>query len=232
MIDNNFFIFIAIVIVIFLIYNLNKPNNKLILNSNEHFEDNLENISSNNIPEIKQYITKDVKKLAPTINSNNNISSSNYNPNLNNDNEYLNSNYLDLQFNKSQDEPQSNINPNISNIHYAADFGSGYSLGVDSKDPNLKKYMSQAPPEKTQIISDDLLPQQNEDWFETPLIGTKVDDANLLADAIFKVGVDTVGQTRKNPSYDIRGTIANPKFAISPWNNSSWEPDNNLKPLC
>ena len=49
----------------------------------------------------------------------------------------------------------------------------------------------------------EILPKKNESWFETPSVGTKIDDANLLADALFKVGVDTVGSTRKNPSYDI-----------------------------
>ncbi len=29
-----------------------------------------------------------------------------------------------------------------------------------------------------------------------------------------------------------RGTIANPKFSVSPWNNSTYEPDYNIKPLC
>jgi hypothetical protein len=235
MIDNNFFIFIAIVIVIFLIYHLNKPkdsvipNNKLFLNSNNETFDQSNNIDNNSPVNFVSNISTDVKKLAPASldNINDNIIQE---PNIMNDSVYLNSVNLDKQY--SQDIYNSNINPNMSNMHYAADFGSGYNLGVDTLDPNLKKYMAQAPPEKTQIISDDLLPQQNEDWFETPLIGTKVDDANLLADAIFKVGVDTVGQTRKNPAYDIRGTIANPKFAISPWNNSSWEPDNNLKSLC
>ena len=46
------------------------------------------------------------------------------------------------------------------------------------------------------------------------------------------IGVNTVGQSLKNASYDIRGTIANPKFAVSPWNNSTYEPDTNIKPLC
>jgi hypothetical protein len=113
-----------------------------------------------------------------------------------------------------------------------AQAGEGYNLGVDSKDPRLDKYFKQAPPPKAPIISDDLLPKKNENWFETPSVGSKLDDANLLADAIFKVGVDTIGNTKKNPSYDIRGTIANPKFPISPWNNSSYEPDNNLRSLC
>jgi len=119
-----------------------------------------------------------------------------------------------------------------STVRSGADFGQGFSLGINSTDPALAKFTSQAPPQKTPLISDDLLPKKSENWFETPSVGTKIDDANLLADAIFKTGVDTVGSTRKNPSYDMRGNIPNPKFPVSPWNNSSYEPDNNLKGLC
>ncbi len=36
----------------------------------------------------------------------------------------------------------------------------------------------------------------------------------------------------KNASYDIRGAVAVPKFSISPFNNSTIEPDYNIKPLC
>jgi hypothetical protein len=82
------------------------------------------------------------------------------------------------------------------------------------------------------LTSGDLLPgKSNEKWFENPDVGIKIEDANLLSDAVQKVGVDTVGQTRKNPSYDIRGTVPCPKFQISPWNNSTTEPDYNLKSL-
>jgi hypothetical protein len=59
-----------------------------------------------------------------------------------------------------------------------------------------------------------------------------IDDANLINTERYIIGVNTVGQSLKNASYDIRGTIANPKFSISPWNNSTYEPDYNLKPLC
>ena len=44
--------------------------------------------------------------------------------------------------------------------------------------------------------------------------------------------VTTINCTLKNPSHDIRGTIANPKFVVSPWMQSTIEPDNNLKSLC
>ena len=85
---------------------------------------------------------------------------------------------------------------------------------------------------KDKLSSSDLLPGKSEQkWFENPDVGIKIEDANLLADAVQKVGVDTVGQTKKNPSYDIRGTVPCPKFQISPWNNSTTEPDYNLKSL-
>ena len=144
---------------------------------------------------------------------------------------FISENTLNNQYNNNLKGSPSTV-ANIDEDNYAAEYGDVYSLGVNTKVPNLAKYMVQAPVEKQNLISDDLLPKQNESWFETPNVGTKVDDANLLADALFKVGVDTVGSTRKNPSYDIRGTISNPKFPVSPWNNSSYEPDNNLKSLC
>ena len=48
----------------------------------------------------------------------------------------------------------------------------------------------------------------------------------------YVIGVDTVGQSLKNATWDLRGTIANPKYSVSPWNNSTYEPDYNLKALC
>lgn len=108
-----------------------------------------------------------------------------------------------------------------------------YTLNVNINDPINSRFAQQSSQEKPKLTSNDLLPgKPTEKWFETPDIGTRIEDANLLSDAIMKVGVDTVGQTRKNPSYDIRGTIPCPKFAVSPWNNSTYEPDINIKPLC
>ena len=59
-----------------------------------------------------------------------------------------------------------------------------------------------------------------------------VDDDKLINTERYIIGINTVGQSLKNGSHDIRGTIANPKFSVSPWNNSTYEPDYNIKPLC
>lgn len=107
------------------------------------------------------------------------------------------------------------------------DYGDATSTNYTLNDNTIEQKNSQQ-----KLTSNDLLPgKSNANWFENPDVGIKIEDANLLADAIQKVGVDTVGQTRKNPSYDIRGTVPCPKFQISPWNNSTTEPDYNLKSL-
>ena len=81
----------------------------------------------------------------------------------------------------------------------------------------------------------DFLPHEiNDEWFETDfsLAKYQLNDDKLINTDRYIIGINTVGQSLKNASYDIRGTIPNPKSIISPWNNSTYEPDFNLKPLC
>ena len=78
-----------------------------------------------------------------------------------------------------------------------------------------------------------LLPQENNpDWFDVPDGKYNLDNDKLINTDRYVIGVNTVGQSLKNASYDIRGTIPNPKFTVSPWNNSTYEPDYNIKPMC
>jgi hypothetical protein len=129
---------------------------------------------------------------------------------------------------------ESKFGPSDTRPRDLADPKSNFLLGVNIRDPQNSKFSAQAPPEKPKLLSKDLLPAPisgPNKWFETPEVGVKVEDANLLADAITKVGVDTVGSTRKNPSYDLRGNMPCPKFVVSPWQNSSYENDINLKSL-
>jgi len=81
----------------------------------------------------------------------------------------------------------------------------------------------------------DFLPQEiNNKWFDTDFSQAKhnLNDDKLINANRFVIGINSVGQSLKNASYDIRGTIANPKFTVSPWNNSTYEPDYNIKALC
>jgi len=79
------------------------------------------------------------------------------------------------------------------------------------------------------------LPKENNpDWWDDGFSQAKynMNDDKLINTERYIIGINTVGQSLKNASYDIRGTVANPKFSVSPWNNSTIEPDMNLKPLC
>ncbi|ADO67261.1 hypothetical protein crov228 [Cafeteria roenbergensis virus] len=87
----------------------------------------------------------------------------------------------------------------------------------------------------TEYDSSQFLPQEiNDEWFDTDFTKAKynLNDDKMINTDRYIIGVNTVGQSLKNATYDIRGTIPNPKFTVSPWMNSTYEPDNNLKPLC
>ena len=94
---------------------------------------------------------------------------------------------------------------------------------IDFNKDFLKKYDSK-----------NYLPKEvNDEWFDTDFTqAKKVGNDNLINTEKYVIGVDTVGQSLKNASWDIRGTVANPKFNVSPWLNSTYEPDYNIKPLC
>lgn len=98
-------------------------------------------------------------------------------------------------------------------------------------DDKFKKVM---PPEtRKTLASSDLLPvEANKDWFQVPNPTFNLLQAVDLEIPEIKIGVDTVGQSRKNATYDLRAAPPNPKFVVSPWSNSTIEPDYNTKPLC
>jgi len=105
-------------------------------------------------------------------------------------------------------------------------YNTGYTLGVkldatEAKDLGVVH-------QTNKLTSDDLLPKEKKDWFDTPNVGVKVDDANLLADATFRIGLDTQGNYRKGMTTDPRGPIPVPKINICPWNQSSRDPDQSL----
>jgi hypothetical protein len=95
---------------------------------------------------------------------------------------------------------------------------------VDLNRNNVKNYNAK-----------DYLPKEvNDDWFNTDFSQAKykMNDDKLINTERYVVGINTVGQSLKNASYDIRGAVNVPKYSVSPWNNSTIEPDYNIKPLC
>lgn len=75
---------------------------------------------------------------------------------------------------------------------------------------------------------DNLMPEDNDelDWFEKVPEPVSVKNRHLI-NTMKPMGVNTIGTSLKNASHDIRGDIPVKKTIVSPFNNSSIEPDVN-----
>lgn len=124
--------------------------------------------------------------------------------------------------------PSGVVNPASQDTSNAG-VGTDYTLGVDQNLAN--------PSGRVMQTATDLRPQEmNSGWFNSPYdrdSQLKIENGNLLASATgqAKIGIDTIGQSLKNASYDIRGSVPIVKFDIGPFNNSTIEYDYNVKSL-
>jgi hypothetical protein len=76
-----------------------------------------------------------------------------------------------------------------------------------------------------------LLPNETkDDWFEVMPEPISVKNRHLI-NVTRPVGVNTIGTSLRNASWDIRGSPPCPKFVASPWLQSSIEPDTNIKAI-
>jgi hypothetical protein len=76
-----------------------------------------------------------------------------------------------------------------------------------------------------------LSPQEiNDNWFEVMPEPISVKNRHLI-NISKPIGVNTIGTSRKNASHDLRASPPCPKMVVSPWLQSSIEPDTNIKPL-
>ena len=82
------------------------------------------------------------------------------------------------------------------------------------------------------LTSADLLPADaNSLWAQVNPSGQgSLADQNFLT-AGFHIGINTVGQSLRNANRQLRSEPANPQVAVSPWLNSTIEPDLMRQPL-
>jgi hypothetical protein len=85
---------------------------------------------------------------------------------------------------------------------------------------------------KDTLTPQDLLPQDsNSTWAQTVPAGQgSLGDQNFL-NAGFHVGINTVGQSLRNANLQLRSEPANPQMKVSPWLQSTIDPDVNRKAL-
>lgn len=109
--------------------------------------------------------------------------------------------------------------PSSNEDYKAVDFTQSKSNGGESCFP------------RDTLTPDDLLPKDaaNSKWAQANPAGQgDVKDQNFLT-AGFHVGVNTVGQTMRNPNYQIRSEPSNPKMNLSPWNQSTIDYDDSRR---
>ncbi len=95
--------------------------------------------------------------------------------------------------------------------------------------------MNQLPSEcypKDVLSSADLLPRDaNSLWAQVNPSGQgSLADQNFLT-AGFHIGINTVGQTLRNANRQLRSEPLNPQVKVSPWMQTTIEPDINRRPL-
>lgn len=84
---------------------------------------------------------------------------------------------------------------------------------------------------RDKLTAEDLLPKDaaNSKWSEANPSGQgDVSDRNFLS-AGFHIGTDTVGQSLRNPNYQLRSDPPNPQVKVGPWNQSTIEFDQSRK---
>lgn len=93
--------------------------------------------------------------------------------------------------------------------------------------PEANKIPQPDPFPKDRLTKDDLLPKDaaNTKWAQVNPAGQgDLENVNLL-DAGWNYGIDTQGQTLKNPNLQIRSEFPNPRADTGPWNKSTIETD-------
>ena len=86
----------------------------------------------------------------------------------------------------------------------------------------------------SKLTAQDLLPSgdaANSDWAQTVPAGQGDVNSGALLNATYHYGIDTIGSTLKNPNLDLRSEPIIEKKSVSPWINSSYEPDLTRRPL-
>jgi hypothetical protein len=99
-------------------------------------------------------------------------------------------------------------------------------------DPALEQLRQASCFPKQQLTPDDLLPKDTSSlWAQmNPNGAGSLKDRNFLQSG-YHIGINTVGQTLRNANLQIRSEPPNPQVAVSPWLNSTIEPDINRRPF-
>ena len=84
---------------------------------------------------------------------------------------------------------------------------------------------------KDQLTSTELLPANEATTQFAQLVPNNGQNKGNFLTAGYHVGINTVGQTLRNANRGLRSDPPNPQVKVSPWLQTTIEPDSNRKPL-
>ena len=101
-----------------------------------------------------------------------------------------------------------------------------------SQNPKYMDQRNSASFPKDQLSADELLPQDNSSlWAQVNPAGEgSLKDRNFLQSG-YHIGINTVGQTLRNANLQLRSEPPCPQVKVSPWIQSTIEPDVSRKPF-
>ena len=107
-----------------------------------------------------------------------------------------------------------------------------YANDMKSMDAAAQQLRQAACFPREQLMPEELLPQDNSStWAQVNPQGQgNLKDANFLM-AGWASGVNTVGSSLRNANLQLRSEVPNPQVSVSPWLNSTIEPDTGRLPL-
>ena len=126
---------------------------------------------------------------------------------------------------------QENLDVQMNSMNNSSVLG-GQGQGALNSDPASKARRQAGCFPKDQLTPQELLPQDTANtWAKSnPDGGGSLKDKNFLQSA-HHIGVNTVGQTLRNANLQLRSEPPNPQVKVSPWAQSTIEPDMNRKPM-
>jgi len=103
-------------------------------------------------------------------------------------------------------------------------------VGAEDSAAAAENYTSGCYP-KGQLSPDELMPKDSKNaWSDVNPSDGALGGMNFL-NAGWNVGIDSVGQTNRNPNYQLRSEPANPQVAHSIFLNTTIEPDTHRRPF-
>lgn len=123
-----------------------------------------------------------------------------------------------------------------SNSNNATPPGTTTTEGFENLSPSVMPFPSAEKPAncypKNQLAPQELLPNDpNSKWAQVNPMGAGDIAGKNFLNAGALIGVNTVGQSLRNASWDLRSEPPNPQVQVSPWQNSTIEPDTNRRVL-